>query len=162
MSHVVIADAGPLIALARTGRLSLLPDLFDRVWIPEAVRDELETCSDRPGAKALKEAIGPRGWLKVARVSAGACPEPALGQGEWEAIALATRESALLLIDERPGRRAAKAAGVEVIGTGTVLLLAKSRGIVPRVSPILDELINADYRLSAALVRHLKELAGER
>lgn len=161
MSQVVVADAGPLIALARTGHLSLLPQLFERVLIPQAVRDELHTSSERPGAKALREAIGPRGWLKVVSVTASEPPELALGQGEWEAIILASRVGALLLIDERPGRRVANAEGVQVIGTGTVLLLAKSRGMIPKVSPILDELIKADYRLSTAIARLLKELAGE-
>jgi len=161
VSEVVIADAGPLIALARTGHLSLLPRLFDRVLIPEAVRDELETSSDRPGAKALREAVGRRGWLRVAKARADDSLRPALGRGEWEAIVLASRAGALLLIDERRGRRAARAVGVEVIGSGAVLLLAKSRGLLPAVSPVLDELAGTNYRLSAALVRRLRELAGE-
>lgn len=49
MSREVVADAGPLIALAITGHLPLLVELFDRVLIPEAVRDELELSSERVG-----------------------------------------------------------------------------------------------------------------
>lgn len=35
---VVVADAGPLIGVARAGRLELLQKLYESVWIPPAVR----------------------------------------------------------------------------------------------------------------------------
>ena len=38
-----VANAGPLIALARIGRLALLPSLYDQLHIPPAVRDEVVT-----------------------------------------------------------------------------------------------------------------------
>ena len=38
---IVIADAGPLIALARIDQLSLLPALFGEVVVTEAVAIEL-------------------------------------------------------------------------------------------------------------------------
>ena len=162
MSEIVVADAGPLIALARTGRLSLLERLFDRVLIPEAVRDELELSSDRPGARALSGVLASGAWLVVKKVRATPSLTSALGPGESEAILLALREDALLLIDDRKGRRAARAAGVRVIGTGRVLLAARRKGLIKQVSPILDELAGAGYRLSDALVQRLKRLAGER
>lgn len=39
----IIADAGPLIALSRIGRLALLEQVFGEVWITETVRHELLT-----------------------------------------------------------------------------------------------------------------------
>ena len=36
-----IADAGPIISFARAGRLELLRQVVDEVWIPEAVYHEL-------------------------------------------------------------------------------------------------------------------------
>jgi len=38
---VVIADAGPLIALSRIGKLNLLQQLFQQVSITTLVRDEI-------------------------------------------------------------------------------------------------------------------------
>jgi predicted nucleic acid-binding protein len=161
VSELVVADAGPLIALARTGHLALLKGLFDRVLIPAAVRDELELASDRPGARELSTAIASEDWLLVEKVRVEDTVKPGPGQGEREAILLASRKDALLIIDDNGGRRAAQSAGVRVIGTGRVLIAAKQRGLIGQVSPILDELTGAGYRLSVALVKRLRELAGE-
>ncbi len=54
--EVIVADAGPLIGLAKIGRLELLRRLFSRVMIPEAVQTELRLKSSRPGAIALTAA----------------------------------------------------------------------------------------------------------
>ena len=41
MSSIVVADAGPLHYLILVDCADVLADLFDRVLIPAAVRDEL-------------------------------------------------------------------------------------------------------------------------
>ena len=38
---LVVADAGPLHYLVLTGDIELLPKLFERVLVPQVVRDEL-------------------------------------------------------------------------------------------------------------------------
>lgn len=50
---MVVADSGPLIALARLDIVRLLPDRFDRVLVPEAVFLECTRYVDRPGARAI-------------------------------------------------------------------------------------------------------------
>jgi predicted nucleic acid-binding protein len=39
--RLVVADTGPLNYLVLTGYIELLPELFERVLAPQAVRDEL-------------------------------------------------------------------------------------------------------------------------
>lgn len=59
---VVIADAGPLIALAKINQLHLLPALFTTVSITQAVTDErLRNQAD--DAVLIKQALE-SGWLK--------------------------------------------------------------------------------------------------
>ena len=155
MTRVVVADTGPLIALARFGRLDLLRRLYARVVVPPAVHAELAMDSNRPGAKVLAGAFA-AGWIVVAAVMDASVRlelDQLLGPGEAEAIALAEREDArFLLVDDARGRRTARARGIPVVGVAGVLLVAKSRGELSTVGPVLDRLSDAGYRLSPRLV----------
>ena len=160
----IVADTGPLIALARTGRLDLLRRLYGQVVIPPAVHDELAVGSGRPGAISLAGALA-AGWISV-RSPANRQAVLELGQrldlGEAEAIALTEQLGArFLLIDEAAGRRLARWRGVPVTGVAGVLLAAKARGEVVAVRPIIEEISNAGYRLSSRLVSGVLERAGE-
>ena len=74
LRRVVIADAGPLIGLARFGRLDLLRALFGGVTLTTVVAAEIgddprDVCiHPRPGSSAIAEALG-AGWLRIASPS---------------------------------------------------------------------------------------------
>jgi predicted nucleic acid-binding protein len=158
---LVVADAGPLIALATIGGLHWLQLLFRNVLIPDAVAAELCLDSRMPGAVALAAARD-QGWLTV--VAVADVPMRLLStidRGEAEAIVLARRESVPLLIDESRGRMAAKNEGVAVFGTGALLIRAKEKDLIREVRPSLDALSRAQYRLSNALRQEILRLAGE-
>ena len=157
----VVADAGPLIALARIGRLGILHDLFGRVLVPPAVFAELCIGSSRPGAAALAAASS-QGWLvETATARVPLRLQRLLDRGEAEAIVLAQRTGALLVIDEATGRRAARHEHVHIIGTGAVLIAAKRRGLIADMAPLLEALLTAGYRLSAGLQHGILAQAGE-
>ncbi len=166
MTGIIVADAGPLIALARVQRLGLLQTLYHSVLIPPAVHDELGIRSGRPAALRLKRALD-QGWLQVRPLSADAAkslPElmRILDAGEAEAILLAEHVGCqFLLIDDRRGRRVAKRRGIPVVGVAGMLLAAKQRGLIDATLPILQELAREGYRLSPALVGEVARLAGE-
>ena len=56
----VAADASPLIGLATAGAFHLLKELFGRVTVTPAVRDEVLAGGSLPGAPELAEAVGSR------------------------------------------------------------------------------------------------------
>ena len=58
-----VSDAGPLIALSRIGRLSLLPDLFRTVAVPRIVVHELRLGEPRRGVAPLAVAVREQTWL---------------------------------------------------------------------------------------------------
>lgn len=158
---VVVADASPLIGLARIARLGLLKQLFAQVLIPKAVERELCLDSGRPGSQVLSAARH-EGWIEVEEVSGvPAALEATVDQGEAEAITLAKRHAALLLIDETRGRAAARSAGVLVFGSGTVLIKAKQEGFLTEVAPELGNLSAAGYHLSLSLQKEILRQAGE-
>jgi len=159
--RLVVADAGPLIGLARIGRLELLRHLFRHVLIPDSVAVELCMGSGLPGATALAAAKD-KGWLKILPVTdVPAHLSAAVDRGEAEAIVLAKRKAAPLLIDESSGRTAARSEGVIVFGTGAVLIRAKEAGLILDVRHDMDALLQARYRMSNALRTKILQLAGE-
>jgi len=160
---IVIANAGPLIALARIGHFNLLRSLYRQVHIPPAVRDEVAASgSGLPGAIEASTAD----WIRIIDVqdrTAVQLLRDRLDAGESEAIVLAVELRAdLLLIDEARGRRVAEGRGLNKTGTVGTLIAAKKQGFVPTVTPLLDELWATGFRMSEELYQAARALAGER
>lgn len=147
---LVVTDSTVLISLDRIDRLGLLPALFPDVVAPPAVVAEFGW---RPG------------WLEVREVSKDDTYRALYAQldaGEAEAIALALAlPGSRLLIDERRGRRCARALGLEIVGTFGLFVEAKRQGLVPAVRPLLGDLLDAGFRASEALCHRTLALAGE-
>jgi hypothetical protein len=174
---LVIADAGPLIGLARIGQLGLLPVLFRGVCITEPIAAEFGVTSQRggappyPGSEALGLALS-EGWLRVRAArsegpGAGFRPvNPGVDASEASAIALALErqaagEKVLLLVDDRCGRAEARLHGLAILGTAAVLVLAKERNLVAACAPLLQSLREQGYYLSDALVAAILNQVAE-
>ena len=159
-----VADAGPLIALARVRRLGLLRRLFDRGIVPPAVHREMAVDSGRPGANVIGRAFD-AGWLRLATLAEDARVaefSALLDAGEAEAIALCLRAPVrFLLIDEARGREVARRAGIPVVGVAGVLPAAKANGQLSAVGPVLEDLVGVGYRLSRGLLGEVRRRAGE-
>jgi len=66
--RVVIADAGPLIALARIEALHLLRQLFGRVCVTTTVRDEILPAKAAFADADLLVRMLAEGWIDVLRL----------------------------------------------------------------------------------------------
>ena len=162
---LVASNTSPISNLAVIGRLSLLRSQFREIWIPGAVRSELDQLSHPAALKEIQQALQD-GWIKpqalredhVARLLA-----VALDPGEAEAIALALELSAdLILLDERDGRSAAERAGLRITGVLGVLLRAKNDGQIPLIKPEIEALrAQARFFLSARLQEKILAITGE-
>lgn len=159
----VVSNASPLVNLARIGRLSLLPNLFGRVLIPEAVWQEVVVAGKgQPGAEEISQA----NWIErtaVANHHLVHSLRQELDPGEAEAIALAIEINAdWLLMDERLGRQTAQHFGLGFIGIVGILQAAKRRGDVAALHPLLTDLRDlAGFRISANLWERALQDAGE-
>ena len=144
---VVIADAGPLIALSRVARLSILKGLFDEVWITPEIRDEVLPSRSFPGQSEIADAIA-SGWIRVEAATGSDPPllNPGVDRGEASALVLAaSRPGSLIVMDDRAGRAEAKSRGLAVIGTATVVGLARERGLVESARATLTAMAEAGY-----------------
>jgi predicted nucleic acid-binding protein len=130
----IIVNNTPLVALWVLNRLDLLRDLYEVVWIPEAV--EREFVAIEVNARRLSLLQSP--WIQVVRVSNPRLVLSYIGldQGETKVLALAVEHNAqLVVIDERKGRRYAQRLGLALTGTLGILLNAKQKQLIPAVAP---------------------------
>ena len=102
---IVVANAGPLIALGQISHFDLLQSLFGELRIPMAVKQEV-IGSGR--GRAGQQEVSTANWIQVCEVhntTAVELLQERLDVGESEAIVLAIELHAdLLLIDEASGR----------------------------------------------------------
>lgn len=174
--RVVIADAGPLIALARIGQIDLLRQLFGTVSVTQAVADEVLRGGEFPDSEALSAAFRTAwlqttgtqdthnpAWLDACR---GLINLHQIDMGEASALVLAQEQSAkgnavLLIMDDHRGRQAALHSKLPHIGTAGLLVLAKQAGAVGAVKPALKALQHHGYFLSERVVNAVLTQAGE-
>lgn len=155
---IIVSDTSPIRALQHLGRLDLLHRLFDQIFVPPAVVDELTNprprfkpilVSEIPGASIVPPSVTPR-------------PRASLSLGELEAIQLAMDLNAELLIDELLGRRAAEQEGLRVVGVVGVMIRAKQRGhldaVVSHLLRLRDE---QGFFVSEKFLADVRQKTGE-
>jgi predicted nucleic acid-binding protein len=81
---------------------------------------------------------------------------------ELEAIALYLKTSAdLLLIDDAYAKKVAVKNGLEVMGSIGVLLLAKQKGLISTIKPLITMLVNSEIHLGNNVIQKALYLAKE-
>ena len=150
--RLVVADTGPLDYLVLIGESDLLPKLFEKVFVPEAVGAELRHRAAPPSVRMWAEK--PPAWLEVRPTPAATNDDPALralDNGERAALALARPLGAdLILMDDRAGVAVARQQSFAVTGTLGVLDLAARHGLI--------DLGAAFARLKTTNFRHSPEI----
>lgn len=163
MNKIVVADAGPLIAMASINQIQLISETLGKIIIPQEVAEECLVNDKLPGALAIQKAVKQNSIAIQTVTKPLKNPEllKLVDEGEGAAMTLAVDLKATLLIDEKLGRSVAKNMGLTVIGTGGMLILAKKRNIIHRVYPLIEQLTKNGYRLSHNLVDEILLLANE-
>lgn len=156
-----ISNTSPLLSLYRIGIVDWLPNLFDEVWIPTAVWEELQE-GQRKGYDVPKP--GDYAWLSVVEMKAMPSEWLSLdlGLGELSAIALTLENPThVILLDDLLARRTAQAAGLTVWSTLKVLLEGKAQGLTDKIGSYVSRLDNAGKWLSDDIRQRILAMAGE-
>jgi len=150
---IVVSDTSPINYLLLIGQIDLIPRLFQKIIIPDVVRDEMLDPSAPP---VLQQWIANSpSWLAVQAVSGVDMTLNALDPGEQAAITLAqTLPADLLIIDERLGRRVASDRGIPIIGTLGILDDASSQGLV-ELADVITRLQQTNFRISRRIIQQL-------
>jgi predicted nucleic acid-binding protein len=160
----IVADTGPIIGLAKIGRVSLLKKLATEVLIPPIVHKELY---GKIGSESDQIDQALSDFIHVVELGSLELnldePLTNLGEGEKQSIFLAStlKREVLLLIDDRAGRQAADSLNISKIGLVGILLLAKKKGLIDNVVSLLHELRAEGYWLSDEVVAVARKLAEE-
>ena len=158
---IIVSDSSPLISFAILNKLSLLEKIFDDLYIPQSVFNEI-TSQNKPFTQKLQSFTEHR----VRQVKNDFAVELLLKDldvGEAEAIVLAKENNIRdILIDEYKGRKIAFTEGLFPIGTVGVLIQAKKKGFINALKPELDKLVVNHRRISKELYTKALNLAGEK
>jgi len=156
----VVSNTTPIISLLKIGQLNLLHKLYEEVYIPQEVFNEIEAGKNKDFYTNLSIIE----WLKIEKIKA---PKALnyfldLDKGEAEAIILASELNAdLIILDETLGRFHAKHAGLKITGTIGVLLKAKQKGFITNIKELLFELRAGGIWLSDKIIAEILKLANE-
>ncbi len=162
MNGSVVANTGPIIALAIIGRLEALRSIFHEIAVPQAVHGEILEGGDAgPGVSAYLEAS----WISRRELRCPPDPlvESVLDKGEASVIQLAPEMGAdRVLIDERKARKIARDVyGLKVVGSAGILVETKRLGLLESVKDDIVRMRDAGYRIHDDIVSAAMSAAGE-
>lgn len=136
---MTVCDSGPLIHLSRIGKINLLKQLFNTIWITESTYNEVVEDGKtlrKAGVLAVEEAIQD-GWIKIAKLdprdyerAARLAQNESIDESDAEAIQLAIKTGGPLITNDRMIILSARALGVECLWTTSLLLRAVRRKIL--------------------------------
>ena len=150
---IVLADASPLIGLARVGGLPWLRKLYRTISITKAVRSEATGAHELPGAIAISAALK-QGWIRVLRQEWSEPPLLQLDTGEASTLraAVALGPGTLVLLDDLQARREAQRLGIAITGTAGIVVDARRTGLIPAARPVFARLAAEGFHLGDDLV----------
>lgn len=150
----IVSDTTTLIILGKLGRYELLGNLFDKVYIPHEVMNEISKKSDGIYDVLLSHSLFEK--KKISNLTLIKVLDGLLDKGESEAIVLAKELNLILLIDEKKGRTVAKNMGLEIIGLLGILILnvKKEKMTKNEVILVLEEIKSLKFRVSKKLEAH--------
>lgn len=156
----VIVNSTPLITLSKLRHIFILRELYEEIIIPTAVKNEVTTKNDL----ASQDILDNLSWIKVmdcAKFNRAAFSSR-LHAGEMEMIVLAMELNAdLVIVDDKPARKAANALGFNITGTLGVLVKAKTNGIIKAVSPFIESMREINIYLSDNAIEMALRQSGE-
>jgi len=157
----IVINTSPWIALSICGKTELLKQLYEEIYMPIGVKEEILIGGEE---KVGVTELGKSSWLKVEEVSDIEKPKLLyeLDRGEAEVIILAKeKEIREVLIDEKVARMQAKILGLEVVGTLGLLLRAKKKGVLSEIKPLIEKMLQRGIWIRSKIVKGMLKEAGE-
>ncbi len=161
MTRRWVVNSCPLIVLGKTGKIEWLVSLCEELVVPRGVADELQ--KGTPDDSARKWIAG-EGQARVRET--GIVPDSIvefdLDAGEMEVLAWAhSNPGFVAVVDDGAARKCAKDLGIPCIGTLGIILKAKKQGLVSKVKPVMQELVDVGLYVDRETLEEVLRRAGE-
>lgn len=151
MPNIVISDTSTLILFHKIEEFGLLKKVYNEVITTQEIASEFG--EELPG------------WIKIQPVSDKKYQnflETQVDLGEASAIALAAEyDDVLLLLDDLKARKLALRLNFKITGTLGVIHKAKQMSIIDKVKPLIDKLLQTDFRVAERIIEELLKLNEE-
>ena len=161
-----IVNASPLIALSIINYFDLLWKIFDKVFITQAVFNEINAASGKNkfGQKELADAIKTN-HISLYTVNDSVLVNKLTGKlhkGELETIIGAKELNCeFAVIDEITARNFAETFSVNTIGTVGILRIAKRKAFINKLKPLLLQLHRNKFRISNKILTEVLKKENE-
>jgi predicted nucleic acid-binding protein len=138
-AKLIVADAGPLIALGIAGLLPVCIDMLGGLAVPQAVLQECTSDPSAPGAAVIEQLHLAQAFEVIPQTALtplDAALAQGLGTGEIAVLSYAAGHQLVALVDERRARRVAQHLKTAVIGSGTLLVQLKRQGLISNLQTV--------------------------
>ncbi len=151
MRRIIISDTSILILFHKIKELSILQGVYGKILTTPEVAEEF-------GEKLPN-------WIEIKPVSDKKYQrflETQVDCGEASAIALATEyDDVLVLIDDLKARKLAKRLNLKITGALGVIFKAKQENVIEKVKPVIDKLLQTNFRISDKIIDEILKLSNE-
>lgn len=155
---LLVADSGPLIALAIADLLPVISKYYQALLVPETVLNECLANKTEPGAQQIQTALA---LCHIKIVQTAALETLEIGAGEASVIHYAKAHKLTALIDDKRAIAVAKRLDVAVVRSGAILVDLKRRGGIAAIKPVLDSWQTHGYFLADVVRTALLSQARE-
>ena len=156
-----VANASPVILLAKAEVIRFLPQLCHELVIPAGVVGEVQNARITDAGRTWLQGEGQR-FIQPAPPLHPVLANWRGGAGEAEVLSWALQNPGFtVILDDRRARALATRHGLAVLGSLRIIVLTKQRGCIASAKPALEKLRGVGAWVSDELIDRAIALAGE-
>lgn len=155
----IVSNSSPLIFLSKIGRLDVLTQIFNKIYIPYAVYEETVLSHETDAGASQIAHFVTKGQIIQFDVQNELAVKALSGRmhsGEVQVIIGASELGIKeVILDDLHARNKAKQFDLNIIGTLGILRIAYKKGIIKDFKSDIAKLMNVDFRISPTLLQRI-------
>lgn len=151
MPKIIISDTSSLIIFQKIGELEILNKLYSEIIITPQIEEEFK---DKLPSWIVITTVKDIKYLNLLATQ--------VDLGEASAIALSQEiDNSLILLDDLKARKLAEKLKLNFTGALGIIHKAKKTGVIKKVKPLIDKLLETNFRISEKIIKELLRINEE-